>query len=96
MKNHGLDGVRGSSELVETLYNRRRNPAMSPKKMRSHLKRIRHYKLVCISLYNRDIERLEEIVKTLKELGYSKANKSQVIRFALNKVRTESLIPKLY
>jgi hypothetical protein len=42
-----------------------------------------HYKVVCISLYNEDIERLESLVKELKRRGHSKANKSQVIREAL-------------
>lgn len=42
-----------------------------------------HYKVVCISLYNEDIERLESLVGELKRRGHSKANKSQVIREAL-------------
>ena len=42
-----------------------------------------HYKVVCISLYNEDIERLESLVAELKRRGHSKANKSQVIREAL-------------
>lgn len=42
-----------------------------------------HYKVVCISLYNEDIERLEGLVAELKRRGHSKANKSQVIREAL-------------
>jgi len=96
MRNSDPENVRGSSGLVETLYSRKRTPAMMPKKSRQGMGRTRHYKLVCISLYNRDIARLEEIVRTLREMGYSKANKSQVIRFALNKVRMESLVPKLY
>jgi hypothetical protein len=42
-----------------------------------------HYKVVCISLYNEDIERLESLVAELKRRGHTKANKSQVIREAL-------------
>jgi hypothetical protein len=42
-----------------------------------------HYKVVCISLYNEDIERLDGLVAELKRRGHSKANKSQVIREAL-------------
>jgi hypothetical protein len=42
-----------------------------------------HYKVVCISLYNEDIERLDRLVQELKRRGHSKANKSQVIREAL-------------
>lgn len=42
-----------------------------------------HYKVCCISLYNEDIEHLENLVATLKKRGCTKANKSQVIRYAL-------------
>ena len=42
-----------------------------------------HYKLVCISLYTEDIERLDSLVAQLKRRGHTKANKSQVIREAL-------------
>jgi hypothetical protein len=45
-----------------------------------------HYKIVCISLYNEDIERLEQLVKELKRRGHTKANKSQVIRAALDQI----------
>ena len=42
-----------------------------------------HYKIVCISLYNEDIEHLEELVAEAKAAGHTKANKSSLIRFAL-------------
>jgi hypothetical protein len=45
-----------------------------------------HYKVVCISLYNHDIEHLEEMVSELKRRGHTKANKSQLIRAALAQV----------
>lgn len=45
-----------------------------------------HYKIVCISLYTDDIERLERMVGTLKGRGHTKANKSQLIRAALDQV----------
>jgi hypothetical protein len=45
-----------------------------------------HYKVVCISLYNEDIERLEAMVAELKRRGHTKANKSQLIRAALAQV----------
>jgi hypothetical protein len=43
-----------------------------------------HYKVVCISLYTDDIARLETMVAELKRRGHTKANKSAVIRFALD------------
>ena len=54
-----------------------------------------HYKIVCISLYLEDIERLEAMVAELKRSGHSKANKSQLIRAALDQVDL-SRIPKSY
>ena len=50
-----------------------------------------HYKIVCISLYNDDIERLERMVDTLKSRGHTKANKSQLIRAALDQVDLEKV-----
>ena len=54
-----------------------------------------HYKVVCISLYNEDIERLEKLVKDLKRRGYSKANKSLVIRAALEQLDVEK-VPRFH
>jgi hypothetical protein len=54
-----------------------------------------HYKIVCISLYTEDIERLEALVAELKRRGHTKANKSQVIRAALDQIDLEK-IPKGY
>lgn len=45
-----------------------------------------HYKVVSISLYKEDIERLEQMVRELKRRGHHKANKSQLIRQALAQV----------
>ena len=54
-----------------------------------------HYKVVCISLYNQDIEHLEEMVAELKRRGHTKANKSQLIRAALAQV-VLGKIPKAF
>ena len=54
-----------------------------------------HYKVVCISLYTEDIERLEGLVAALKGRGHTKANKSAVIRFALDAVDVTKM-PKGY
>lgn len=50
-----------------------------------------HYKVVSISLYNEDIERLEAMVAELKRRGFTKANKSQLIRFALDSVDLDAM-----
>ena len=52
-----------------------------------------HYKVVCISLYTRDIENLEATVAELKRRGYTKANKSQLIRMALGQLDIDKLPP---
>ena len=54
-----------------------------------------HYKVVCISLYNQDIEHLEKMVAELKRRGHTKANKSQLIRAALAQVDLGK-IPKAF
>ncbi len=51
-----------------------------------------HYKIVCISLYTDDIERLEQLVNTLKSRGHTKANKSQLIRAALDQVDLDKIV----
>lgn len=52
-----------------------------------------HYKVVCISLYTKDIEALEATVAELKRRGYTKANKSQLIRYALAQLDIDKLPP---
>jgi len=42
-----------------------------------------HYKVICISLYNEDLSRLDGMVEELKRRGFTKANRSALIRFAL-------------
>jgi hypothetical protein len=42
-----------------------------------------HYKVICISLYTEDLERLDEMVEELKAMGLTKANRSALIRHAL-------------
>jgi hypothetical protein len=54
-----------------------------------------HYKIVCISLYTEDIARLEALVGELKRRGHTKANKSAVIRYALDTVDIDRM-PKAY
>lgn len=42
-----------------------------------------HYKVLCISFYKEDIDKLNHCVAELKRRGHTKANKSQVLRAAL-------------
>ncbi|MCS6912227.1 MAG: hypothetical protein RMK29_06845 [Myxococcales bacterium] len=54
-----------------------------------------HYKIVCISLYTEDIQRLNAIVAELKRRGHTKANKSQVIRAALEQIDLDK-VPRIH
>jgi hypothetical protein len=64
---------------------RRRRAAAKPKPA--------HYKVICISLYTRDIEELEAMVAELKKRGHTKANKSQLIRLALSQLDLDKIPP---
>lgn len=54
-----------------------------------------HYRIVSISLYNEDIERIDALVKELKESGHPKANRSALIRYAIDNVDI-SRMPRSY
>jgi len=44
------------------------------------------YKVICISMYTKDLERLDELVSELKARGNTKASRSALIRAALEQV----------
>ncbi|HZS37816.1 MAG TPA: hypothetical protein VFF06_13355 [Polyangia bacterium] len=79
-----------AEEILERFYRPVDAPQAAPKKEKPT-----HYKVVCISLYTEDIERLEALVAELKRRGHTKANKSQVIRAALDQIDLAK-IPKGY
>jgi hypothetical protein len=45
-----------------------------------------HYKVICISMYTEDLARLDAVVKELKRRGYTKANRSAVLRVAVDQL----------
>ena len=45
-----------------------------------------HYKVICISMYTKDLARLDELVDVLKGRGITKANRSALIRVALEQL----------
>lgn len=45
-----------------------------------------HYKVICISMYTKDLERLDALVDELKARGMTKANRSALIRVALDQI----------
>jgi hypothetical protein len=81
--------------LGEHYYGKPRDPEPEPSTSPSKEKPT-HYKIVCISLYTEDIERLDAMVKELKKRGHTKANKSALIRFALDNVDLAKMPKKSY
>lgn len=52
-----------------------------------------HYKVICISMYLDDLKRLDGMVDELKARGLTKANRSALIRYALDGVDLDA-VPK--
>jgi hypothetical protein len=48
-----------------------------------------HYKVICISMYTKDLERLDALVNELKARGITKANRSALIRVALDQLELD-------
>ncbi len=71
-------------QIIERFY--RPEPTVAHDVQGARKAKPTHYKIVCISLYNDDIARLEQMVESLKRRGHTKANKSQLIRAALDQV----------
>ena len=74
---------RGSSRARST------RPTPRGARARAHARREpkpAHYKVICISLYTKDLERLDALVDELKARGITKANRSALIRVALDQL----------
>lgn len=52
-----------------------------------------HYKVICISMYTDALARLDDMVRELKRRGYTKANRSALIRHALDAMDLDD-VPK--
>ena len=95
MKEEKLLGNNPLSEadriLSEEYYGRGRREEAPARPRRGGPARPTHYKVICISMYTRDIEELEAKVAELKRRGWTKANKSQLIRLALSQIDLDKL-----
>jgi hypothetical protein len=60
--------------------------APAPKSRTRVQEKPQHYKVICISMYTGDLERLDGMVDELKAMGITKANRSALIRHALANV----------
>ncbi len=50
-----------------------------------------HYKVICISMYTDTLDKLDGMVKDLKKRGYTKANRSALLRHALELVNLDTV-----
>jgi hypothetical protein len=79
--------LEGEQLLLDALFG---PPPVAPKRPQAVRRPVapkpQHYRIMSISMYTGDIERLEQMVAELKRRGHYKANKSQLIRHALSKV----------
>jgi|LNFM01.1.fsa_nt_gb hypothetical protein len=78
----------GTEEAPEEPSGRRslttaRRARKSSKKAPTAKERPDHYKVICISFYNEDLASLDRVVKELKKRGFTKANRSAVLRAAM-------------
>jgi len=51
-----------------------------------------HYKVICISIYTNDLEQLDAKVAELKRRGFTKLNKSRLIRIALQQLTLDNAV----
>ncbi len=61
-------------------------PRVSPEPRALAADKPTHYKVICISLYTKDLDRLDGLVDELKARGMTKASRSALIRAALDQV----------
>lgn len=62
-------------------------PAEGPKKRRRTPKpKADHYEIICISMYNDDLARLDQKVADLKADGHRRMTRSGLIRWALDQI----------
>jgi hypothetical protein len=65
--------------------------AAPPERKAKSTEKPSHYKVICISMYTKDLERLDELVGELKARGQTKANRSALIRVALEQLDLEKV-----
>jgi hypothetical protein len=85
LQTEDVDGVLRGSFYVPSSERREKSAPRAEKPT--------HYKVICISMYTEDLERLDEMVETLKARGLTKANRSALIRYALSNVKLDE-VPK--
>ena len=79
-----LDRDEVEGVLSGAFYTPRASGGVRPKP--APAERPSHYKVICISMYTDDLANLDEMVDALKARGLTKANRSALIRHALEQV----------
>ncbi len=87
-----LDGDEVEGVLSGSFYTPASSPRPAKKSDRPEDKPL-HYKVICISMYTNDLERLDGMVDALKKRGLTKANRSALIRAALEQIDLDK-VPK--
>ena len=88
---HVLDRDEVEGVLSGKFYSPSGDPDRRPKLIAGGTEKPAHYKVICISMYTRDLEQLDDMVEKLKAKGLTKANRSALIRFALAQVDLEKV-----
>jgi hypothetical protein len=83
------DPLSDADAILSEEYYGKRSDATALKRVKAS--RPTHYKVICISMYTRDLEELDAKVAELKRRGWTKANKSQLIRLALSQMDVTKL-----
>jgi Arc/MetJ-type ribon-helix-helix transcriptional regulator len=52
---------------------------------------IAHYKIISVSLYQHDLALVDALVAEMKRRGHSRANRSMLIRYALEQLSADGL-----
>ena len=81
-----LDGDEVQGVLTGAFYQAPPESARMLKAERPDKAKPTHYKVICISMYTKDLEQLDELVDKLKTRGITKANRSALIRVALEQL----------
>lgn len=85
----------GTSTMKQSAANARQSSVVEEVAVarRAAAPRPEHYKVICISFYNDDMKRLDGVVRELKRRGFTKANRSAVLRVALEQLDLDR-VPK--
>ncbi|MDB4941126.1 MAG: hypothetical protein JWP97_660 [Labilithrix sp.] len=81
-----LDGDEVQGVLTGAFYQAPPESSRMLKAERAEKAKPTHYKVICISMYTKDLDQLDGLVEQLKGRGITKANRSALIRVALEQL----------